>query len=73
MTVAFHLSAGRIIMLFNVLSSTKACRSFLVMFGFGTFADFIIRKIETTMNRDEGGNRISYVWDSLLATPSSEQ
>ena len=32
-----------------------------------------IRKTEPTMNRDEGGYRLSHVWDSLLATPSSEQ
>ena len=25
------------------------------------------------MNRDEGGYRLIHVWDSLLATPSSEQ
>ena len=41
MTVAFYLSAGRIIMLFSFLSFTWACRSFLVMFGFGNLADFI--------------------------------
>ena len=32
-----------------------------------------IRKTKPTMNRDEGGYRLSHVWDSLLATPSSEQ
>ena len=32
-----------------------------------------IRKMKPTMNRDEGGYRLSHVWDSLLATPSSEQ
>ena len=32
-----------------------------------------IRKMEPTMNRDEGGYRLSHVWDSLLATLSSEQ
>ena len=32
-----------------------------------------ITKTEPTMNRDEGGYRLSHVWDSLLATPSSEQ
>ena len=32
-----------------------------------------IRKSKPTMNRDEGGYRLSHVWDSLLATPSSEQ
>ena len=29
-----------------------------------------IRKTKPTMNRDEGGYRLSHVWDSLLATPS---
>ena len=32
-----------------------------------------IRKTKPTMNRDEGGYRLSHVWDSLLATQSSEQ
>ena len=32
-----------------------------------------IRKMKPTMNRDEGDYRLSHVWDSLLATPSSEQ
>ena len=32
-----------------------------------------IRNTEPIMNRDEGGYRLSHVWDSLLATPSSEQ
>ena len=32
-----------------------------------------INTIEPTMNRDEGGYILSHVWDSLLATPSSEQ
>ena len=32
-----------------------------------------IRKTKQTMNRDEGGYRLSHVLDSLLATPSSEQ
>ena len=32
-----------------------------------------IRKTKPTMNRDEGGYRLSHVWDSLLATPPSEQ
>ena len=34
-----------------------------------------IRKMEPTMNRDDGGGgyRLSHVWDSLLAMPSSEQ
>ena len=32
-----------------------------------------IRKTKPTMNRDEGGYRLSHVWDSLLTTPSSEQ
>ena len=32
-----------------------------------------IRKTKSTMNRDEGGYRLGHVWDSLLATPFSEQ
>ena len=32
-----------------------------------------IRKTKPTMNKDEGGYRLSHVWDSLLATPFSEQ
>ena len=32
-----------------------------------------IRKTKPTINTDEGGYRLSHVWDSLLATPSSEQ
>ena len=32
-----------------------------------------IRKAVPTMNIDEGGYRLSHVWDSLLATPSREQ
>ena len=32
-----------------------------------------IRKTEPTMISDEGGYILSQVWDSLLATPSSEQ
>ena len=32
-----------------------------------------IRKTEPTVNRDEGGYRLSHVWDSVLAPPSSEQ
>ena len=32
-----------------------------------------IRKTKPTMNRDEGGYILSHVWDSLLATLSSEQ
>ena len=33
----------------------------------------LIRKTKPTMNRDEGGYRLSHVRDSQLATPSSEQ
>ena len=32
-----------------------------------------IRKTEPTMNRDEGGYRLSHAWVSMLATSSSEQ
>ena len=32
-----------------------------------------IRNTKPTLNRDEGGYSLSKVWDSLLATPSSEQ
>ena len=32
-----------------------------------------IRKTVPTMNRDDGGYRLSHVWDSLLAMPSSQQ
>ena len=31
------------------------------------------KRVEPTMNRDEGGYRLSNVWDSLLTTPSGEQ
>ena len=34
---------------------------------------FWIRKTVPTMNRDEGGYILNHVWDTLLATPSSEQ
>ena len=39
-TVAFPLSVGRIIIIF--FSSASACLSFLLMFGLGSFAVFII-------------------------------
>ena len=32
-----------------------------------------IRKTKPTTNTDEGGYRLNHMWDSLLATPSSEQ
>ena len=32
-----------------------------------------IRKIAPTVNRDEGGYRLSRMWDNLFALPSGEQ